>query len=459
MHTPSSDTDFRGPRPSRGRTASRFQLLAGRSRTGPARTGLACGALLAIAGGLTSCATGSGGRALPEPIEPDGPVRMLAEWEPADGVLVYYPFEVPDQLVQAIARRTTLYVLVNSEKLGDLAGDMWRLGLDGRDEAGQPLARWEAVTCTAEEAYPRDFGPHQIVDAQGRLAILDQVFQGYPIYPHSTDRDAFDATDFLFETGPGEDEVAQACAAHFDLPRYVAPFALTGGNYLVDGAGTAFFTDALVDENLEWHERDAYFRLLEQYTGCTNLVHLANIEEVGIQHIDCFMKPLPGGRLLVQEVPADHPAHARVEAAAAELAAARDARGEAFEILRIPCPVVDRDQWGEEAPVAAYTNSLIAGDTVYVPLYGVPGDEVALDVWRRALPEHDVLGFLDHAGGAPRVEREPEPEPEGDDRRRRRRPPTPPEYVGPAKDWQSYDALHCRTRAVFARPDRTTAAD
>jgi len=445
MDTTTSVADFRAPARAVFRGAPRLVV---------------CVASLGLAAALAACGATTTVRALPEPIEPPGPVRVIAEWEAIDGVLVYYPFEVPDQLVQAIARRTTLFVLVDSAKLGDLAGDMWRLGLDARDEDGVPLARWEAVTCTAEEAYPRDYGPHQIVDGDGRLAILDQVFHGYPIYPAGTDRDAHDPTNFMFETGPGEDEVAQAVAAYLDLPRFVAPFALTGGNFLVDGAGTAFFTDALVDENLAWHDRATLFALLERYTGCSNLVHLPNVEEVGIQHVDCFLKPLPDGRLLVQEVPDDHPAHARVEAAVAELAAATDANGAPFEILRIPCPVVDREQWGEEAPVAAYTNSLIAGDTVFVPLYGVPGDAVALEVWRSALPEYEVIGFLDHAGGAPRVEREPEPEPEdGGDRRRRRRPPTPPEYVGPAKDWQSYDALHCRTRAVFARPDRTTAGE
>lgn len=472
METSTSDADFHGAeRPySRVRRPESAALPKGAHSNGTRsnavrrrrehRRSLARLALVLSLAAATSCGSTTPVRALPEAIEPPSSVRTPAEWEPIDGVFVSYPFEVPDQLVQALARRTTLFVLVDSARLADLEGDMWRLGLDprDRDEDGEPTARWEAVSCTAEEAYPRDFGPHQIVVDDGRLAVLDQVFQGYPIYPHGTDRDAHERWSYLFETGPGEDEVAQAVAAHLDLARYVAPFALTGGNFLVDGAGTAFFTDALVDENLDWHERDDIMRLVHRYTGCSNLVHLANVEEVGIQHIDCVLKPLPGNRILVQDVPNGHPARARVEALVRELEDVRDADGAPFEILRIPCPVVERERWGDESPVAAYTNSLIAGGTVYVPLYGVAGDETALAVWRAALPDHEVLGFLDHAGGAPRVEREPDPEPSGEgNRRRRRRPPTPPVYEAPPKNWQSYDALHCRTRALFARPGGTDA--
>ncbi|QDU85588.1 Peptidylarginine deiminase precursor [Planctomycetes bacterium Pla163] len=354
-------------------------------------------------------------RPLPEPIAPPGPVRVPAEWEPARGAVVVFPFAVPDALVQALAEKDTLFVLVAGEDQDALREALKTLEIRRRS--------YETIACTATEAYPRDFGPLQIVDGDGQLAVLDQIFQGYPIYTFGADRGRTDAPiEFLPDEG-GEDEVAQASASHLDLRRYVAPIALTGGNFLVDGAGTAFFTDALVDENLAWHDRATFFDLVERFTGCANLVHLPNVEEVGIQHVDCWLKPLPGGRLLVQEAPADHPASARLEAAVRELADARDANGRPFEILRVPCPVVDREQWGDEAPLAAYTNSLILNQRVYVPLYGVPGDEVALDVWRRALPDHEVLGFLD--AKAEGIE------------------------DGPVKDWQSYDALHCRTRAIF----------
>jgi agmatine deiminase len=381
-----------------------------------------------------SCRGTDAPRPLPEAIVPPSPVRVPAEWEPARGAVVLFPFAVPDALVQALAEEDTLFVLVASEDQGALRDALKELKIRRRS--------YETITCSASEAYPRDFGPHQIVDGHGQLAVLDQVFQGYPIYTFDTDRDRSDAPIGFFPDEGGEDEVAQACASHLDLRRYVAPFALTGGNFLVDGAGTAFFTDALVDENLVWHDRATFFELVERFTGCANFVHLSNVEDEGIQHVDCWLKPLPGGRLLVQEAPSDHPASARLEAAVRELAEARDANGRPFEILRVPCPVVDREQWGDEAPLAAYTNSLILNRRVYVPLYGVPGDEVALDVWRRALPDHEILGFLD--AKARGIE------------------------DSSVKDWQSYDALHCRTRAIFDAaalggaapdPDPNTAAE
>jgi len=342
--------------------------------------------------------------ALPTPLPPTGPVRVPAEWEPALGAVVAFPFELPLELVKELAEEE-LFVLVRPEDQGALRDFVRANDL--------PRRRVRAITSNHGLPYTRDYGPHQIEYADGRLAVLDQVFEGYPYYRVEATRETVDEETWRYPAQRADDRAAEACAAYFDLPRHVAPFALTGGNFLVDGRGTAFFTDAMVDENAAWHTRDELFALITAYTGCTNLVHLPNVEEIGIQHIDCSLKVLPGNRLIVQRAPADHPAAARLDALVEELRAVRDTRGEPFEILRIDCPVVPRQGFGDEAPLAAYTNSLVLNGRVHVPLYGVPGDEVALATWRAAMPEHEVIGYV---------------------------------FEG----WQSFDALHCRTRAVFA---------
>jgi len=55
---------------------------------------------------------------------------------------------------------------------------------------------------------------------------------------------------------------------------------------------------------------------------------------------------------------------------------------------------------------------LILNRSVFVPLFDCAGDEPALATWRAALPGYRVVAI-------------------------------------PYKGWKPFDALHCRTRAVF----------
>ncbi|MEZ5980091.1 MAG: agmatine deiminase family protein [Planctomycetota bacterium] len=377
------------------------------------RARFACIGLVLALGGCAS--DGAMPPELPDPIVPDGPVRLVAEWEPAVGALVTFPFGIPDELVVALAGvEEPLLVLVDGDDQVALDERMGELLAATIENPRQRRRAYRPITAPVGSRWTRDFGPHQVVDAQGRLAVVDAFFQGYPVFEGTARRDRVDRRVELFPARRGDDRIPDVVAAAFELPRYVAPFALTGGNFLTDGAGTAFFTDALVDENAEWFDEGELDALIAAYTGCTNLVHLPDVEEVGIQHVDCWLKVLPGRRLLVQRPPQDHPAYARLEAAVEELREVRDASGEPFLVLRVDCPVIDRMPWGDEAPLAAYTNSLILNGRVFVPLYGVEGDDAALATYRAALPDREVLGF-------------------------------------PYDDWQSFDALHCRTRAVFDR--------
>ena len=85
-----------------------------------------------------------------------------------------------------------------------------------------------------------------------------------------------------------------------------------------------------------------------------------------------------------------------------------------FKIKRIYCPVISGGPW-ELNPVAAYTNSLILNNKVLVPKYGIPEDEMAIQVFQEAMPGYEVIGF-DYSNTDP---------------------------------WYGEDALHCRTKGIF----------
>jgi agmatine/peptidylarginine deiminase len=346
------------------------------------------------------------GTVVPDPVPPEGPVRLVAEWEPALGAVVSWPLKIPDELLVEIARDDTLFVLVKPEHATAAAKHVAGLGID------EERVRW--VPSDVDSAYPRDFGPHQILDGEGRLAVLDTMFSGWPTYSAEPERDGLEWSTLYFE-GPGDEDAPLDLARELGLPAYRLPAILTGGNFLVDGAGTAFCTRALVDENRERMDYGELAELVERYAGIERFVVLENTEGQGIQHIDCWMKVLDRGRLLVKRAPEGHPEAARIEANLELVARTPTASGRPWEILRVDCPPIGPTSWNGEAPLAAYTNSLILNGRVLVPLFGIEGDEAALETWRAALPGHRVVGIrYDDKGG-----------------------------------WRSFDALHCRARAIF----------
>jgi agmatine deiminase len=364
-------------------------------------------------------------RPIPEGVAPDGVIAVPAAWEPALGAFVSWPLKVPEELVVEIASDDRLFMLAQPEEIDDAREKLLALGISE--------ASFEIIPAPVESPYPRDFGPHQIFDADGTLAVLDAVFAGWPRYPASWGEAGPGEPPYTWYAGDGDDDVSLAVAEHFTLRAYRLPAYLTGGNFLVDGEGTAFVTEAQIDENhTDARITSDFFSLVREYAGIEKVHVLKNTEELGIQHIDTWLKPLDTERLLVARPPAGHPMEARINASLELLAAATNSFGRPYQILRIDAgEVLDWDEeddedleidedlaaelaemWSDETGVAPYTNALILNHKILVPLFGIDTDDAALATWREVMPGYEVVGF-------------------------------------PHDDWYSFDALHCRTRALF----------
>ena len=224
-----------------------------------------------------------------------------------------------------------------------------------------------------------------------------------------------------------DDAAPTAIAAALGVRSLELPAVLPGGNVAVDGRGTAFSTCILTNENRAGGlDDDTFLGLAREELGIERYFVLPNFEDQGIQHVACLLKLLEGERILVARPPEDHPLHERYERIVDEhLAALRAPSGRPYRILRIDTARYRGDE------LAAYTNSLVLNGSVYVPLFDCAQDEVALEQWRAALPGHDVQGFPFRLADEPALP----------DRARRM-------YPG-AIGWRSFDALHCRTRAVW----------
>lgn len=351
--------------------------------------------LVALVALLAACAANPAAR--------DGAPRLLAEWEPAVGTLVVYPFQLPDELVRDLAAEAQLLVLVQDADRPAAEARLRAIGVDA--------ARVELVPTAAGSPWTRDWGPHQVQTPGGGIALVDHVFRGYPWVPTESSPEHF---TYRMGRMDGEDEAVPTLARALGLPTVSLPAIATGGNLLTDGHGRGFCTRAQVVENHDLVADEAAYRaLVRDVLGVTDLVVLENTEPFGIQHIDCWMKVIDPETLLVKAAPVGHPEHAPLERNVAQLARRRTSSGGCYRIVRIDCPPYRDDQ------LPAYTNSLRLGDVVHVPLFGGEADQRALATYRAVLPECEVRGYR---------------------------------YEG----WLHFDALHCRTRALHVAPTRTT---
>jgi len=331
--------------------------------------------------------------------------RFVAEWEPAWGTLIRWPLGIPSDLVVELAKDDSLYVLVESYYQRDQA-------LASFNNWGVNTDYCRFIFAPTYSHWTRDWGPHYVFTNEGIGGIADPVFDGYPWVPGcNSDSNKILSPDKSNKgiLGYEEDDAVNGILADsFNCPLISLPVYLTGGNVMVDGYSTAISTQQMLDENLPVGNEDFFRQLMQDSLGITNYIIVDNPEVYGIQHIDCYAKLLDEETILVKEVDEWNPEYDCCENLAEYLGNELNCWGEPYEIIRIYCGAYNG------AEVAAYTNSLILNKKVLVPLFGISSDETALQTWVEAMPGYEVIGF---------------------------------EW----EDWYYYDALHCRTKAIFDR--------
>ena len=239
--------------------------------------------------------------ATPATAQPVPPMRVIAEWEPAVGTLISWPLGIPRELVVELASDDLLFVLVRSQQAENSAQstfNAWGIDLD----------QVEFIHTDVQTHWPRDWGPHQIFDGDGQWGIVDPIFEGYPWVP-------VECQPVSSPGGyDGDDTVNVDVATYFGAPRHALPAYLTGGNFLVDGHAAAFSTCVMVGENQQLWTEEEFLLLAENYLGITDYHIVNNTEDYGIQHIDCWFKPLDEETLLVKRSPTWHEEYDRIEA-------------------------------------------------------------------------------------------------------------------------------------------------
>ena len=352
--------------------------------------------------------------------------RVAAEWEPAIGTMIAWPLSLPHQLVIELAKDNHLYTLVASEPAAKDALHWYaKWGID-------PAKNTFVFAPQGDDSWwVRDWGPSAAFTPDGKMKLAD----GKYIYstPYSKIQ-CDDALGFIYKSKDNkiietkiDDQASSYLGKSLNIEIFDLPFINTGGNVLTDGIGTAFSTCILINENKFFGvAKEKFLTLNKNLLGFDRYNILSNFEKEGIQHIDCFMKLLDEERILVSEPPKDHALYQIYDNIVRnELTKLRSPYGRPYEILRIKS-----DRYYEEA-LAVYTNSIIINKTVYVPLFHIRQDSLALQRWREVMPGYRIKGFEFGFADEPAIDQKIK------------------SHYKNNYGWDGNDALHCRTRAIW----------
>ncbi len=302
---------------------------------------------------------------------PDLRPRTPSEWDEAQGVIVTWASYQSNlrEIVRYAKQVVTVYIVCSnpSSVQSYLA------------EGGVNTENVVFVTASYNTVWVRDYGPQSIyLNGTNELAFVDWVYN---------------------RPRPQDDAIPSVMANHLGLPIYqmtVSPNRLvaTGGNFMSDGFNKGFSSNLILNENsnLTAAQIDT---IVKKYMGIEPYVKMTVLPYDGIHHIDMHMKLLDEETLLVGQYPTGVADGPQIEANLSYiLNNFQTPYGRPYRVVRIPMPPDESgyypNQWSD---YLTYTNSIILNNLVLVPIYGLPLDNQALQIYRDAMPGYNVVGI------------------------------------------------------------------
>lgn len=326
---------------------------------------------------------------------PTMPVRTMAEWEEIEYLVVtwtQYPTTVREIIRYAIEEAEVLVICSDSNTV-----------LNSLNSAGIPTNRVHFVLSDFDTVWLRDYAANTV-------------------YKNEIDSVAF--VDWIYNRPrPSDDTIPLRLSKILDYDLYsatVAPYDIvhTGGNFHIDGFGTAFSSELVLEENDFGGQFNTTVRdkvgvdsIMQQFMGITRNITMPTLPYDGIHHIDMHMRLLDEETLLVGEYPqgvADGP---QIEANLQYiLSNYNSVWGTPYRVVRIEMPPDGSNQYPDDGPwwdpgdYRTYTNNVFVNKTLLVPVYEERYDSTALRILEESLPGYKVVGIncnqIIQAGGA-----------------------------------------------------------
>ena len=316
-------------------------------------------------------------------------IRLPAEWEPQDGVLMAWPHAGSDwalyledaqavfsEIVRQISRFEAILLVVPVDEIEPVRCTL--------AASGCIMERVILYPLPCNDTWARDFGPITVYQNEQPL-LLDFGFNGWGL-KFAADLDNQLSRRLL------------QCGAFPGARLQTRGLILEGGSIESDGQGTLLTTtECLLNANRNPHlDRAALEDQLKTELGATHLLWLDHGYLAGYDtdsHIDTLARLAPDDTLVYVACndPMDEHYHA-LQAMKGELEALRTAAGQPFRLIALPWPKPCYDSDGQRLP-ATYANFLVINDAVLVPTYRDPQDRQALQSVANAFPKHEIIGI------------------------------------------------------------------
>ncbi|MDZ5452415.1 agmatine deiminase [Labrys sp. ZIDIC5] len=259
------------------------------------------------------------------------------------------------------------------------------------------------VEMSSNDSWLRDSGPNFVVNDQGEVRGVDWSFNAYG-----------GLNGGLYFPWDLDDQLAHKILEMEGMHRYRSSLIAEGGGLQCDGQGTLITTaQCLLNANRNGHlGLAAVERQLADYLGIDTIVWLprgfAFDETDGhVDDICCFVRP--GEVVLSWTDERDDPQYEIVREAEDVLRSARDARGRALKVHKLPHPLpieataeesegVDQVEtsWARPAGnriAASYVNYYPGNSVVVVPEFDCALDRPAKAVLAGLFPDHAIVGI------------------------------------------------------------------
>lgn len=314
-------------------------------------------------------------------------IRLPAEWEAQDGVLLSWPHRETDWfpiLKSVVPVFTQIASLISHHEKAVIVAPEPDEVLKALKKSGAVLQNISIHKMPVNDTWARDFGPVTALK-NGKPLILDFTFNAWGMKFAAN----FDnrVTGTLFEN-----------KAFSDRTKLHNPgMVLEGGSIESDGDGTILTTSqCLLSPNRNSHlGKKEIERKLRVLLGAKKVLWLGSGHLEGDDtdaHIDTLARLCPGG--VIAYVSCDNkkdPHYAPLADMKKELENFTDRKGKPYVLVPLPLPAARYNKSGKRLP-ATYANFLVINGAVLLPVYGdKKNDAAAIASMEKIFPDRKIF--------------------------------------------------------------------